>query len=109
MPLTSATLATKYRMLPNQQTVVLSRDGQTVATVNGCVRRPLDFSAIEFVSGMGVTQELTSFLMPNANMSGETPNDGDTLTDAESIDWTVLRSMRELEGAMWRVFCVKQR
>lgn len=109
MPLNAATLAHKYRMLPDQQTVTLARNGSTIATVAGAVRRPINKAQAAVLGGIGSEVETTSFLLPNVNLSSQTPTAGDTITDASSVPWAIQHVSRELAGTVHRCACARGR
>lgn len=110
MGMSTAELQQKYKMLPNRRTVTVTprnRTSVSADTVQGAVRRPVTKRDIVFGNEGGIGTIDAVFLLPVANCAFE-PQHDDHLTDG-SLTWTIGQTLVELEGAFYRVFCVKQR
>jgi hypothetical protein len=105
-----AMVANVYRMLPNRQAVRLlpkNPEGVAIDLVD-CVWRPWSKDDTALAGTVGLESERRTLLYPSAPNQGIVAKNGDKVTDADGISWTVKTFTKELEGAMIRCPCVRQ-
>ncbi len=125
--LTTATLANRYTMLPNQRVVTITPQnplGTAIPSINGVVRRPWTKQEVQML-GAGIEAETAAFIIPKATFTAAVaalaaanptaaavsrnatvPRNGWQITDDESNTWTIQSVTRELEGTMFRCPCI---
>lgn len=110
MPLTTAALQGRYKMLPNQRTVTLTPknpDATAITGIGGVVRRPWSKSEVQTFGGVvGIESERATFIIPKDTLTTTIPKNGWWITDDESSVWTILSVTKELEGTMFRCPCI---
>ena len=120
MSLSTATLANRYTMLPNQRTVTVkprntgSGNPTNITSVTGVVRRPWSKEEVRTITA-GIEAEKAAFIIPRitflsaasaVSSTATAPKPGWVITDDESNDWTIQSVDHELEGTMFRCPCI---
>ena len=108
--LNAATLANKYKMLPDAITLTLTPFNVSVSamSVEGCRQRPAERKDIEWTASLGLGLAQRVFLLPAANMTaGYEVVQNDVITDPAGARWNAQASALELQGTIWRVWAKK--
>lgn len=102
----AASIADDFEIFDGVQTVTVMQ-GVTTDSVAGVATSPLSRKQLEMVGGLvGLEGQFKRFSLPVANLS-VTPKQGNTITDASSIVWTIVSA--DLNTLSTRWLCVGQR
>lgn len=101
-------------IMPGVQTITFTpySTGDTAgstSTVNGAFREPQRKRTFQDGSVFTPSADECEWLLPAASMTGVTPKAGDTITDSDSVIWTIQTVTSEHIGGLWRCPCFRQR
>src|SRR6266852_1775772 len=88
------------------QTVTLH--GTAVLSVAGAKRGPISQSEIQF-STLGLEPTDVVWNLPEVNLAGIEPANGDTIEETGGARWTIISVTKATLTGVWRAVCRRQR
>lgn len=98
-------IATDCLLVDGTETVTLYAD--TVVSVEGAKRGQLTLSETEFRQ-LGLESSDLAWNLPEVNLAGVEPRQGDTIADAGGTRWTILSAQRSPLSQVWRAITRRQ-
>ena len=97
---------TDYEVMDDTETVSYTQGTTTDSSVANAWHTPISRREMAASGGMYTGQEVVWHL-PVALLSITDPREGDTITDASGIKWSVKEWRKEVGGTSWRLITVK--
>jgi hypothetical protein len=104
-------VSTDYKIADNTEpvTVITKRaSGNTSISVTGALRRAVRREH-QFFGGVSLQGDELIWNIPDGQLSGAELQKGDTITDAQSVVWTILSVAILTFGSRWRAVCRQER
>lgn len=104
------TLAADYKLLAHdfgEQVTLTHQPGGAADTVSRAVRLEISRREVQAAGGLFTMQDAI-WLLPAAELDSD-PKEGDRITGADAVAWTILEAAQEAAGTVWRCVCRRER